>query len=59
MLAAEVVVCKPVRTAIGTYGGTLQGYARRTDVGAVAIRATLEQAKLVGQGILTPSSWAT
>jgi acetyl-CoA C-acetyltransferase len=41
----EVVVCSPVRTAIGTYGGTLKDTAA-TDLGAVTIRATLERAKL-------------
>ncbi len=52
MLAAEVVVCSPVRTAIGTYGGTLKDMPT-ADVGAVAIRATLERAKLSGTDIDT------
>ena len=41
----EVVICSPVRTAIGTYGGTLKDMAA-VDLGAVAVRATLERAKL-------------
>ena len=45
MANKEVVICSPVRTAIGTYGGTLKDMAA-VDLGAVAIRATLERAKL-------------
>ena len=41
----EVVICSPVRTAIGTYGGTLKDITA-VDLGAVAVRATLERAKL-------------
>jgi acetyl-CoA C-acetyltransferase len=41
----EVVICNPVRTAIGTYGGTLKD-TPAVDLGAVAIRATLDRAKL-------------
>ena len=48
----EVVICSPVRTAIGTYGGTLKDMPA-TDVGAVVIRATLERAKLTGGDIDT------
>jgi acetyl-CoA C-acetyltransferase len=48
----EVVICSPVRTAIGTYGGTLKDMAA-ADLGAVAIRATLERAKLSGGDIDT------
>ena len=48
----EVVICSPVRTAIGTYGGTLKDMPA-TDLGAVAIRATLERAKLKGADIDT------
>ena len=52
MSKTEVVVCSPVRTAIGTYGGTLKD-TPATDIGAVAIRATLERAKLTGDDINT------
>jgi len=52
MSQTEVVVCCPVRTAIGTYGGTLKDMPA-TDVGAVAIRATLERSKLMGGDIDT------
>src|SRR5512144_1453538 len=45
MANKEVVICSPVRTAIGTYGGTLKDMPA-VDLGAVAIRATLERAKL-------------
>jgi acetyl-CoA C-acetyltransferase len=45
MANKEVVICSPVRTAIGTYGGTLKDMAA-VDLGAVAVRATLERAKL-------------
>ena len=45
MANKEVVICSPVRTAIGTYGGTLKDIAA-VDLGAVVVRATLERAKL-------------
>ena len=45
MANKEVVICSPVRTAIGTYGGTLKDMTA-VDLGAVAVRATLERAKL-------------
>lgn len=45
MANREVVICSPVRTAIGTYGGTLKD-TPAVDLGAVVIRATLERAKL-------------
>ena len=41
----EVVICAPVRTAIGTCGGTLKD-TPAVDLGAVVVRATLERAKL-------------
>ena len=41
----EVVICAPMRTAIGTYGGTLKD-TPAVDLGAVVVRATLEHAKL-------------
>ena len=45
MANRQVVICSPVRTAIGTYGGTLKD-APAIDLGAVVVRATLERAKL-------------
>ena len=45
MASREVVICSPVRTAIGTYGGTLKDLPA-ADLGAVAIRASLDRAKL-------------
>ena len=45
MANKEVVICSPVRTAIGTYGGTLKDMPA-ADLGAVVVRATLERAKL-------------
>ena len=41
----EVVICSPVRTAIGTYGGTLKD-TPAVDLGAVVVRTTIERAKL-------------
>lgn len=41
----EVVICAPMRTAIGAYGGTLKD-TPAVDLGAVVVRATLENAKL-------------
>ena len=52
MFKTNVVICSPVRTAIGTYGGTLKDMPA-ADIGAVAIRATLERAKLTGDDIDT------
>ena len=52
MSNTEVVICSPVRTAIGTYGGTLKDMPA-ADIGAVVIRATLERAKLTGGDIDT------
>ena len=52
MLNSHVVICSPVRTAIGTYGGTLKDMPA-ADLGAVAIRATLERSKLANGDIDT------
>lgn len=41
----DVLICNPVRTAIGTYGGSLKG-TPATDLGAAAIAATLARARL-------------
>lgn len=45
MAKKVVVICNPVRTAIGTYGGTLKD-TPAVDLGAVAVRAALERAKV-------------
>jgi acetyl-CoA C-acetyltransferase len=45
MANRKVVICSPVRTAIGTYGGTLKD-TPAVDLGAVVVRAALERAKL-------------
>ena len=45
MAKKVVVICNPVRTAIGTYGGTLKD-TPAVDLGAVVVRAALERAKL-------------
>ena len=45
MANREVVICSPVRTAIGTYGGTLKD-TPAVDLGAAAVRATFERTKL-------------
>jgi acetyl-CoA C-acetyltransferase len=50
MANTQVVICSPVRTAIGTYGGTLKD-TPAIDLGAVAIRATLERSKLTNGDI--------
>jgi acetyl-CoA C-acetyltransferase len=44
-MTRDVVICAPVRSAIGTYGGTLKD-TPATELGAVVVRATLERAKL-------------
>ena len=41
----DAVICHPVRTAIGTYGGSLKSVPA-TDLGAAAIRETLQRAGL-------------
>ena len=45
MSTCDVVICAPVRTAIGTYGGALKD-TPAVDLGALVVRATLERAKL-------------
>jgi acetyl-CoA C-acetyltransferase len=52
MSNTQVVICSPVRTAIGTYGGTLKDMPA-ADLGAVAIRTTLERSKLTNGDIDT------
>ena len=46
----EVVLCNPVRTAIGTYGGSLKTVPA-TDLGAAAIKGVLMQSKLEGADV--------
>lgn len=45
MSSQQIVICSPVRTAIGTYGGSLRDKAA-TDLGAVAVGETLRRAGL-------------
>ena len=45
MTARQVVLCHPVRTAIGSYAGSLKEVAA-PDLGAVAIRETLKRSGL-------------
>ena len=45
MNTRQIVLCNPVRTAIGTYGGTLKDMAA-PELGAAAIRAVLERSRL-------------
>jgi acetyl-CoA C-acetyltransferase len=52
MSTRQVVLCNPVRTAIGTYGGSLKEVAA-PDLGAVVIRETLERSGLPGTAIQT------
>ncbi len=52
MIQSNVVLCAAVRTAIGTYGGALKD-TPAADIGAVAIRASLERAGLSGSDVGT------
>jgi acetyl-CoA C-acetyltransferase len=45
MSKPEAVICAPVRTAIGTYGGSLKVTAA-TELGAVVIRETIRRSGL-------------
>ena len=47
MSQIDVVICHPVRTAIGTYGGSLKDVPA-PDLGAAAIRETLQRSGLSG-----------
>lgn len=51
-MTREVVLCHAVRTAIGAYGGAFKD-TPAPDLGAVAIRASLDRAKLEGGDIDT------
>ncbi len=48
----SVVIAEPVRTAIGTFGGTLKDVPA-VDLGAVAIRAAVQRAGLQPHAIGT------
>ena len=52
MSKPEVVLCNAVRTAIGTYHGTLEN-TPATELGAVAIKATLDRSGVSGADIGT------
>jgi acetyl-CoA C-acetyltransferase len=52
MSTRNVVLCAPVRTAIGTYGGALQD-TPAPELGAAAIRESLSRAGLGGQDVGT------
>src|SRR5690349_21053873 len=52
MHTQDVVLCQPVRTAIGTYNGSLKTVPA-TELGATAIRETLSRANLDGARIDT------
>ena len=52
MAKPNVVLCAPVRTAIGTYGGSLKGIAA-SDLGAAVIKATVERAVLTAADVNT------
>jgi acetyl-CoA C-acetyltransferase len=52
MTARQVVLCHPVRTAIGTYAGSLKDVAA-PDLGATAIRETLKRSGLAADKIQT------
>jgi acetyl-CoA C-acetyltransferase len=45
MSAREIVICRPVRTAIGAFGGSLKDVAA-PELGAAAIRNTLQASGL-------------
>jgi acetyl-CoA C-acetyltransferase len=52
MSEREVVICSPVRTAIGTYGGSLKD-TPAPDLGAAAIRETLKRSGLTVENVDT------
>lgn len=52
MARREVLICSPVRTAIGTYNGSLKD-TPAVDLGATAIKASLERAGVEGKGVGT------
>jgi len=46
----EIVLCEPVRTAIGAFNGALKG-TPATDLGAAVVRETLRRAGVAGQDV--------
>lgn len=50
MSTREVVLCSPVRTAIGTYGGSLKEVAA-PDLGGIVIRETLKRSGLAADKV--------
>jgi acetyl-CoA C-acetyltransferase len=50
MTTRQIVLCSPVRTAIGTYGGSLKDIAA-PELGAAAIRETLKRSGLAADKI--------
>ena len=52
MVKREIVICSPVRTAIGTYNGTLKD-TPAVELGATTIKACLERAGVAGQDVGT------
>jgi acetyl-CoA acetyltransferase len=52
MSTRQVVLCHPVRTAIGTYGGSLKDMPA-PELGAAAIRETLKRSGLAADRIQT------
>ena len=52
MAHREVVICSPVRTAIGTYGGSLKDMPA-VDLGAAVVRATLARANVAPDKVST------
>jgi acetyl-CoA C-acetyltransferase len=52
MANREVVLCNPVRTPIGTYGGTLKN-TPATELGAVVIREVLKRSGLAPEKVQT------
>ena len=50
MTTRQIVLCHPVRTAIGTYGGSLKDLPA-SDLGAAAIRETLKRSGLAADKI--------
>ena len=57
MSTRDVVLCAPVRTAVGTYNGTLKD-TPAVELGATAIRACLERAA-IGSTRRSPAGWRT
>ncbi len=52
MNQSNVVLCAPVRTAIGTYGGSLKDIPA-PELGAIVVKETLRRAKVGGEAIDT------